>query len=346
METLMFSFRPMHSYKSFVFELTLALLIACPALLSAIEMEQTPSATQKKITIAYAAHPQSGLPQIAQAKGYFADAGLETTTHKFPSGKAALADLLAGKADFATVAETPLMFAVMNNAKLSVIATIQTSSLSHAIIAQKDKGILSLNDLKGKKIGAALSSSSHFFLDTILTANGISRKEVELVDIKAEKIPDALANGEIDAGSTFTPYVELTQRKLGNQGITFREQTLYRYNFVIVAMNEFIHQNPDSVKKLLQALIKAEQFTEVNPGDSQQIVADFCGIETGIVRNTWADATLDVTLDQSLIIALEDETRWAIRIGLQPAVKMPNYLDYIYLEGLKSVKPGAVRISR
>ena len=37
-------------------------------------------------------------------------------------------------------------------------------------------------------------------------------------------------------------------------------------------------------------------------------MATFCGIEAGLIRNTWADATLAVTLDQSLILALEDET--------------------------------------
>ncbi len=61
-----------------------------------------------------------------------------------PYGKTALKEVLEGKADFATVAETPVMFAIMKGEKISIIATIQTSSRNSAIMARKDKGILTL----------------------------------------------------------------------------------------------------------------------------------------------------------------------------------------------------------
>ena len=51
-----------------------------------------------------------------------------------------------------------------------------------------------------------------------------------------------------------------------------------------------------------------------------------------------------MSLDQSLILALEDESRWAIKRGLVREMNIPNYLDFIYLDGLTSVKPEAVRI--
>jgi NitT/TauT family transport system substrate-binding protein len=51
-----------------------------------------------------------------------------------------------------------------------------------------------------------------------------------------------------------------------------------------------------------------------------------------------------VTLDQSLILALEDESRWARKRGLTAKGEVLNFLDYIHLDGLKAVKPEAVRI--
>ena len=73
------------------------------------------------------------------------------------------------------------MFAIMKGEKISIIATIQTSDIGNAILARKDKGILTLGDLKGKKIAATLGTTSDFFLDAILAVNGISRKDVEIV---------------------------------------------------------------------------------------------------------------------------------------------------------------------
>jgi len=52
------------------------------------------------------------------------------------------------------------------------------------------------------------------------------------------------------------------------------------------------------------------------------------------------------TLDQSLILALENESRWARKRGLAGKREVSRFLDYIHLYGLKAIKPEAVRILR
>ncbi len=51
-----------------------------------------------------------------------------------------------------------------------------------------------------------------------------------------------------------------------------------------------------------------------------------------------------MALDQGLILALEDETRWATSNGLSPPHPMPNFLDYLYLDALEAVAPAAVTV--
>lgn len=325
---------------------TVTALTICACFCACDRTDKKPAGQPEKITIAYATLPETALAQVAQARGYYREEGLEATAHLHPYGKIALNDLLAGKADFATVAEAPVMFAVMKGEKISVIATIQTSSLGHAILARMDRGILAPKDLKGKRIAVTLGTTAEFFLDAMLSFHGISRKEVEVVDLKAQEIPDALARGDIDAVSTFNPYVAFTQMKLGDRVITFRDKDIYRYHFNVVAKQEYIRKNPDKVRKVLAALVRAEEFVRGNPAEAQKIVSDFTGIEPGIVRDIWADASFMVTLDQSLILALEDESRWAISGGLIGAREVPNYLDFVYIDGLKSVRPEAVSILR
>ena len=60
----------------------------------------------------------------------------------------------------------------------------------------------------------------------------------------------------------------------------------------------------------------------------------------------WELNTFSVSLDQSLLLALEDESRWAVKNGLTHRKTLPNYLDYLYLDGLQGVKPEAVMIFR
>jgi NitT/TauT family transport system substrate-binding protein len=321
-------------------------LAICGCFSACTRTDNKPAGPPEKVTIAFSATTDAVLAEVALVKGFFLQEGLEVTPHRFPYGKPALEDLMAGNADFATVAETPVMFEIMKGAKIAVIATIQSSKVGNAILARRDKGILTLEDLKGKKIAATMGTTSDYFLDAILGVNGIYRKDVEIVNLKAVEMPDALARGDIDAVSAFTPYVAFTQKKLGDSVITFQNKNIYRWTFNVVAKQEFIRNDPDKVKKMLRALVKAEEFVRGNPGEAQKIVSDFSGIEISIVRDVWANTGFAATLDQSLILALEDESSWAIKHGLTNARTIPNYLDFIYFDGLRSIKPQAVRILR
>ena len=53
-----------------------------------------------------------------------------------------------------------------------------------------------------------------------------------------------------------------------------------------------------------------------------------------------------VSLDQSLIAAMEDEARWMIKNNLTREKQIPDFMNYIYVDGLKAVKPEAVKIIR
>ncbi len=43
---------------------------------------------------------------------------------------------------------------------------------------------------------------------------------------------------------------------------------------------------------------------------------------------------------------MDDEARWSIANNLTDKTVVPNYLDYIYLDGLEALKPEAVTIIR
>lgn len=53
-----------------------------------------------------------------------------------------------------------------------------------------------------------------------------------------------------------------------------------------------------------------------------------------------------LSLDQSLIVAMEDQARWMISNNLTKESTVPNFMDYIYEDALKKIKPRAVNIIR
>ena len=62
------------------------------------------------------------------------------------------------------------------------------------------------------------------------------------------------------------------------------------------------------------------------------------------VLAAWPAYHFGLELDQSLLLALEDRARWAIRNRLAGSREMPNFLDNMYLEGLGQVRPAAVTV--
>lgn len=300
----------------------------------------------EKLTIAYATFPQTALVHIAFTKGFFSAEGLDVTAQPHEFGRQALNSVLEGKADLATPADTPIMFAVTGGKKICTLAIIATSNENLAVVARKDGGITVPADLRGKQIGVTLGTTGEFFLDSFLSTRGISRKEVTIIDLEPSEMPDALNRKRVDAVSTWNPTLKLLQRSLGDSGVVFYDETIYSDTFCLAAGKEFAENHPETVKKVLRALIRAESFAKQNPEESRNLVAEFIKTEKAIVDEMWNSFDFRVTLDQSLVVSLEDQTRWAQRLNLTTCKEMPNYLEFIYFSGLQSVKSEAVRIIR
>jgi sulfonate transport system substrate-binding protein len=298
----------------------------------------------EKITLAFATPPSTALADIAQAQGFFLQEGLAVTPSFHTSGKAALDEVLEGKADVATVAETPFMFAVMNGHPVSIIASIQKSAKNDVLYARRDKGISSPRDLAGKRIGVPLGTGAEFYLDTFLLARNISRREVIVVNLAPEKMASALAKGDVDAISAWPPFLARAQKELGDRGVAFNDEDIYTQTFNLVATREYIRMNPGKVKKMLRALIRAEASLARDPDEALRAVAGFRRVDTTALNSMWDSSAYTVTLDQSLLFTLEDESRWAMKRGLTVKKTLPDYLDHIDLESLAAVRQGAVRI--
>jgi len=54
---------------------------------------------------------------------------------------------------------------------------------------------------------------------------------------------------------------------------------------------------------------------------------------------------MKTSLDQSLILNLEDQARWMLKREAGSAGRIPNFMDSIYAEGLKAADPAAVKIT-
>jgi NitT/TauT family transport system substrate-binding protein len=298
----------------------------------------------EQVTIASIRSPAACPVIVAQANGYFAKEGLAVAIQSQTSGKATLDVVFGGQANLATSGDLPVMFAVMDRQPVSIVATLATGENNLGVVGRKDRGVVTPASLKGKQVGVPMVSAGQFVLDVILTREKLSMSEVTVRDLRPEELAAALAKGDIDAASTWQPYLGTLQTQLGENGTTFHSAGIYDVAVSLVGTRTYVAEHPQTIKKVLRALIVAAHFCKDSPDAARALVAEAMKPDTPNLKELWSSYRFNVVLDQSLILALEDETRWAIKNRLTERTDAPNYLDSVHLDALETVAPSAVTI--
>jgi len=136
------------------------------------------------------------------------------------------------------------------------------------------------------------------------------------------------------------------QKELAGRVVTFYNEELYTENYNLVASLDYVVKNPETVKKLLRALVKSEEFAGQNPAEAMRILADSTGMDKALASEVWNSFDLRVTLQQTLVIAMEDLARWALQGARNEAARIHDYQADIYPAGLLAVRPESVRLIR
>jgi NitT/TauT family transport system substrate-binding protein len=115
-------------------------------------------------------------------RGLWAKQGLTVKSTLFATGREAMQALLGGQADVAEVAPTPLVLAAFADQPVRAFAVVARWS-PWRVLVRTDRGIAQPKDLKGKKIGIAVGTSSDLAFSYFLESNGMSKSDVEIVNV-------------------------------------------------------------------------------------------------------------------------------------------------------------------
>lgn len=315
------------------------MLVACD-----IRTEKQTAPKMESVRIGIAKTPPSWLFIIADKKSFLKKNGINADITYFKSGKRALNGLLANKVDIATTAGGPIVFQSLLRNDFSIFATIGTSSNDNVIVAARNKGIKTPDDLKGKRMATQEASASHFFMHLCLTEHGFSESDIHPLYMKVEKLPKALVDGTVDAISTREPYYSEAVKALGENAIVFETPGLYLKFFQLVGFNSYLNNNLSIQTKILKALVDSENFVKNNKQEAIKLISDSLDIPEINVIKALFTLELNVKLEQSLILSLEDQARWVINRNSKNKYSMPNYLQFISSKALSIVKPQAISI--
>ncbi|WP_158924981.1 ABC transporter substrate-binding protein [Acidisphaera sp. S103] len=153
---------------------------------------------------------------LASVKGWYRDAGLDVTVDD-GNGTNQTVQIVGGgdDVDVGHAALSSMIIARGKGLNLKAIASyVRTSDIG--VMIPVDSPIRAIKDLRGKRVGYTASSLETPFLGLFLKAGGLTRDDVELVNLDGATKLAAYLTGKLDGAFSsipfFVPVVE-TQRK-------------------------------------------------------------------------------------------------------------------------------------
>lgn len=299
--------------------------------------------TPESITLGNMLYEYSGLVFIADDQGFFAANGLNVTLRDYVSTVASITGLENNETDITLVPEYSIVTEAFKKENITVIGNSDKYE-SVFLISRKDRGIENVSDLKGRKIGGSKGTIGEFYLGRFLELNGMRIEDVTFTDMPTTQYVETITNGSVDAVIVVYKYLDQSREQLGSNLVAWPIQSSQKGYVVLTCRNDWASSHPETIIKVLKSVKQAEDYAITHPAEARAIIQKRMNYTDTAMADFWPDHEYALTLDQSLITAMEDEARWMIANNLTNATEVPDFREYISTEGLKAVKPGSVRI--
>ena len=232
-----------------------------------------PAAAQDtKVTIAISGWTGFAPLTLAKEAGLFAKHGLDVTIKKIPQKDRHLAIASGDVQCAATTVETWIAWNA-NGVATTQIFQLDKSYGADGMVVKP--GISKISDLKGKTVAASAPGTAPYFtLAWMLKKNGMSVKDVKVVNLEPQAAANAMIAGTdgIDAAMTYEPYLGAVRAKPEAGKII---ATTLDYPMVMDTFGctpKFLAENPKAAKGLADAYFEAVDMIKAEPKKSFEIM--------------------------------------------------------------------------
>jgi NitT/TauT family transport system substrate-binding protein len=143
---------------------------------------------------------------LPQQKGWFKEAGLDVTISDGTGSAKTVQIVGGGQFDLGHAALSNMAIATNKGVSLISFADFVRKG-DIGLLIPRDSGMKTVKELKGKKVGYTAGSLEAPFIDAFLKAGGLTRDDVNLINIDASAKIATYAAGRTDATFTTIPFV-------------------------------------------------------------------------------------------------------------------------------------------
>ena len=211
---------------------------------------------------------------VAQAKGYFKEAGVEVDIKRPPEGSTT--ELVGlGKAAFGIAFQDSLAKRFAGGLPVTAVAAIIEHNTS-GIIAKEEAGIKDPKGLEGHKYGTWNDPIELKMMEYMTKKAGGDFSKASLVPNDGDNSIIGLANNQFDAAWVYYAWDGILAgfQKVSTTFFQIRDiaPELDFYSPVIIANNDYLKAHPDQAKKVLAAIKKGYQYAMEHPEEAADIL--------------------------------------------------------------------------
>ncbi len=202
---------------------------------------------------------------------------------EFPSGPPLLESLASKRVDISLLGDGAALQGLSAGLPFRSIAVASEGKKLNSILVQPDSKIKSIKDLKGKSVAVTKGTTPHVFLIKALAKNGLTEKDLKIVNLQLPDALPAFAAGKVDAWVTIDPYTtQLTIQKKGRV-LAGADQDI-QAPITLIARTAFAKDHPELVTAFLNAYKEALAWQKSHVDDAAQIYAELKKIPVPIVK--------------------------------------------------------------
>lgn len=212
--------------------------------------------------------------KIAIAKGFFEEElGVKVNIIEFQAGEIRNA-MVSKDIDFALLGSSSATLGIANGIDAELIWIHEVLGDAERLVAKNGSNITSIQDLKGKKVATPFATTTHYSLLKALESNGISEKDVILIDMQMPEVYAAWQRGDIDAAYAWEPTLSnlLKDGKIIISSKDMAAKGVVTSNVEIVR-REFAEKYPKLVIKYIKAVNKAVKLYNEEQSEAVKTIA-------------------------------------------------------------------------
>lgn len=318
-------------------------LFATPALAAVIGWMPTlaQGAELKQIRIAVpdlsagTQHSGGGITDVLQQqqlleKAFAAD-GISIQWNYFKGAGPVINEAFAnGQVDFAYLGDLAAIIGKANGVDTRLVAAT-ARGVKHYLGVVPGSGIKTLQDLKGKRVAVFRGTATQLSFDAALASQGLSEKDLKVINLDFSAAIAALAARQIDATWGSTGISALADRGLAELPLNTRDlDGAGNVQAVLVAAGAFVDAYPAVVEKFVAAQQPAVQWLtdDANKDAYIQLVSERASYPPAILQRDLSQerlsAVFDSTLDPDFLARLQASVDLAAQ---QRLIRKPFKVD-------------------